>query len=913
MNTDPRRAAAAIASAMAIALAHPGGAGTGPQASVLVKDICTNITTSSDPIGLTVVGDRIVFFAEDYLGEKVWATDGTDGGTVPLAEIPDHAPKTLGVVNGKLLFIVTDLDHGDEFWSTDGSPSGTSRFAVVDHTADVFAAREVTADAAYLIRPAGSGWGLWKADGSSVQLIAIVAPAATPMGSFFLVAVAGTVFFPGDDGVHGLELWHSDGTPAGTGMVADLWPGPKGSNPQASAAAAAGSRLFFVAANDQGCQPWVTDGTGGGTHLVKAFAGGKDCSSAPVGLTAVGTVVLFGADDGGKSAGLWRSDGTEAGTALVTAAVTVERPLGVIGDVLVFSGRDPAHGPELWRTDGTAAGTRLVADLDPGPNGIAQEGQSLASGGKVYLSLVVAPSNDFEPWVTDGTAAGTFRLADINAGEGGSDPIFGATLGATVLFSANDYTHGRELWRTDGTPGSTRLVRDVNAQNNGSAPFDFTAVPGTLLFLTVDCTNGFALWRSDGSGVGTVRLDTFRDLPIRGAGGEFLVRGGDRVFFIADDGLSGTQIWTSDGTAEGTKPFVDLAAGGLANPLYPFWWQGVLYFVATDGAGRLGLWRSDGTQQGTSLVAEMPGNGVSPSPNWIVGLDRRLVLLLCSSTISGAYDLWTSDGTPGGTCLVKASDGRFFLDAGVALPKVLGQAVFFLAYDDIHYHELWRTDGTPEGTAIVSNVLPDTEAFRDASPSGLSVVHGRLVFLASDGVHGWEPWTSDGTPEGTRMVADIVPGSESSNVESTFGFLEGPGDTFYFTASVPGHGRNLWVSDFSQAGTHVVADLLEPPLSLDLLDGHALGPWFFFSFTPVNAGAPDYVYPTYLFVTQGTADTTSEVTGAWPPDIRRTLSRLETFGSCLYFCGGDKLHAQELWKACPPMEHPVRRHVSRAP
>src|SRR4051794_22862914 len=34
------------------------------------------------------------------------------------------------------------------------------------------------------------------------------------------------VFYVANDGVHGSELWSSDGTAAGTAMVADLTPGP---------------------------------------------------------------------------------------------------------------------------------------------------------------------------------------------------------------------------------------------------------------------------------------------------------------------------------------------------------------------------------------------------------------------------------------------------------------------------------------------------------------------------------------------------------------------------------------------------------------------------------------------------------------------------------------------------------------
>jgi ELWxxDGT repeat protein len=40
-------------------------------------------------------------------------------------------------------------------------------------------------------------------------------------------------------------------------------------------------------------------------------------------------------------------------------------------------------------------------------------------------------------------------------------------------------------------------------------------------------------------------------------------------------------------------------------------------------------------------------------------------------------------------------------------------------------------------------------------------VGGKLFFTAGDGVHGRELWTSDGTEAGTVLVKDIKPGKRT--------------------------------------------------------------------------------------------------------------------------------------------------------
>lgn len=77
--------------------------------------------------------------------------------------------------------------------------------------------------------------------------------------------------FAASSGETGSELWRSDGTPAGTFMVADLWAGPSGSSP--ASFALLGDELIFTARVAGVTQLWRSDGSAAGTTEI-ALAGG---------------------------------------------------------------------------------------------------------------------------------------------------------------------------------------------------------------------------------------------------------------------------------------------------------------------------------------------------------------------------------------------------------------------------------------------------------------------------------------------------------------------------------------------------------------------------------------------------------------------------------------------------------------
>src|SRR5262249_36818953 len=191
-----------------------------------------------------------------------------------------------------------------------------------------------------------------------------------------LTNVNGTLFFSAG------ELWKSDGTEAGTVLIKDIFPGgswdytyygnfytPNSSNP--SNLTNVNGTLFFTASDGvHGRELWKSDGTEAGTVLVKDVKPGYT-SSYPSDLTAVNGTLFFSASDAVHGLELWKCPAPPAGAVLVKdifSGSTSSYPsyLTNVNGTLFFSPIDTTHGWELWKSDGTAAGTVLVKDVNPG-------------------------------------------------------------------------------------------------------------------------------------------------------------------------------------------------------------------------------------------------------------------------------------------------------------------------------------------------------------------------------------------------------------------------------------------------------------------------------------------------------------------------------------------------------------------
>jgi trimeric autotransporter adhesin len=411
--------------------------------------------------------------------------------------------------------------------------------------------------------------GLWKSDGtaSGTKLV-------KDIDAFGLTNFGGTLYFVARDATHGAELWKSDGTTAGTKMVKDI--NPWGDSLPGEFTDVNGT-LFFIA-NDccnpepdvidpgHGHELWKSDGTAAGTTLVKDIWPGTP-SSHPRFLTNVDGTLFLHALDGTTGHELWKSDGTAAGTTLVKDIVPGSytwgdwRPFPVsltnVDGTLFFVADEMSTGHELWKSDGTASGTTLVKDITPGPEGSVWSARlyerTLVNVAGTLFFAADDWTNGVELWKSDGTAAGTTLVKDINSASNSSSPSDLVDVGGKAVFNAYDGSHGIEPWASDGTAAGTGLIKDINPGPESSYsyfPGDYprgrpdtrTNVNGTLFFAANNGTVGYELWKSDGTAAGTSFVTDIKPGP-EGSNPGGLTDVNGTLFFQAEDGIHGFELW----------------------------------------------------------------------------------------------------------------------------------------------------------------------------------------------------------------------------------------------------------------------------------------------------------------------------------------------------------------------------------
>lgn len=404
---------------------------------------------------------------------------------------------------------------------------------------------------------------------------------------------------------------------------------------------------------------------------------------------------------------------------------------------------------------------------------------------------------------------------------------------SVYYIATNDGATGNELYKVDEEKGTTTLVKDIN-QNGNSNPEIIATVDNILYFSADDGIHGSELWRTDGTAEETYMVKEINETvdpksgQPAGAGIGFIYQRDGKIYFTAQDGISATNLWVSDGTAEGTKALKEgIAVGSSFEAI-----GDMAFFTANDVVHGQELWKTDFTTEGTVLVKDIyPGDTSSAPQSYKVG--NNILYFAAEDGINGR-EMWRSDGTEAGTYLIKDVDPGSFGQAGALLQY--GDSFLFNGYDSINgaglyktngepdnaelikylyefggvlelndlvyffsrsgpedVYKLWKTDGTTAGTVVVA---PDANTY-DAN--GARIIGSKILFV---GQGDNEFWISDGTSEGTYMLKNINE-SESSSPQITQELADG---RLIFSADDGIHGRENWITDGTTDGTYMLSD-----------------------------------------------------------------------------------------------------------
>lgn len=437
-----------------------------------------------------------------------------------------------------------------------------------------------------------------------------------------------------------------------------------------------------------------------------------------------------------------------------------------VGDAVFFRALDIPSGDELWKSDGTSAGTVRVADICPGPIS-SNPSQLTEAGGVLYFV------EGGGLWKSDGTSEGTVRISEMLS--------LPSVLVAPKLTAVGDtlfLADGLKLWMSDGTvDGTQRLVDFGGHSPSGYWQWNFTAVGSDVLFTICDSGGNCELWRTDRTAAGTERVativppceDGYAD-PDASPGLQAFASSDEMVFFAACVLGGECDLYRTDGTADGTNRIVTFSP---SDGIHDHWAgpqiaviNGGAVFPACDGLTGCELWTSDGTAEGTRLLVDI-SPGVADS---FGERDRGFVhlgnVVLFNATVNGDSGLWSTDGTAVGTVLLSSEAG---------LPSIYADNIAIYMRQNEVVPTLWQTDGTPQGT-MPFPTLPDPTWFPMLSSNAVRI-GGRVLFSGANPARGFQLWALSlaGANSDVSCVSDnslVTSTTTTSTTTSTMEFVQ---------------------------------------------------------------------------------------------------------------------------------------------
>jgi len=458
---------------------------------------------------------------------------------------------------------------------------------------------------------------------------------------------------------------------------------------------------------------------------------------------------------------------------------------------------------------------------------------------------------------------------------------FTARGGAGLHFRAISFTFGLVLSvGALAEPGESRFVPATGEA--GSAPESLVMAGDSLYFAADDGIHGKELWRIDAEGEAHFVGD-FLPGP-EGSQPRSLVAVGDRLAFVGtrysyqfNEPLD--YVWSTGGTAADTDCVLLPVSESKPGDTTLVSVEGKLFGAGTHPkVGRELFCFSGGGA--TDILPGLPG-AIPKEQEYFASIGSKLFFTVQAHSISSRH-LWALDTNPVANASPPEPVMGEDLSADFSIHcKAANGRVWFAGSADENGMELCVTDGTRAGTLLVKDINP---GFADSVPKDFAGHEGIVYFQATDGVHGVELWRTDGTEAGTWMVIDINPGRWDSNPYNMCSI----GSYLLFAATREDEGTELWRTDGTEEGTQLVSDVFPGPRGSNLYQPTAYNGTLLFA-----AEHPEF--GDELWRSDGTAEGTRLVRDIHPGAGKSEPYYLTPFNDRIYFCANDGVHGEEVW------------------
>lgn len=432
-------------------------------------------------------------------------------------------------------------------------------------------------------------------------------------------------------------------------------------------------------------------------------------------------------------------------------------PGGIVGNKLFFIAYD-SKSSELWVSDREIDSTYMIGPVLPGLDGTPNnESHFLVFKDSLLVFTAYFNSNDVNLYSTNGSLEGTQFIKTLAQGRNIMNELVG--FNDKFYFPGYDAAHRTELWESDGSESGTHHLLNTLTGKPARSPINFTNYNNRLWFTSLGQPwyiddDSLKLADSYYPNTSNYSLQLFAGSDTDPAyfiqpylfGQPYNILLNKRLVKVNPD----ASIEVIDTTLKAESNILAYKNQSLiySEKLN----EGLLYIADIKSLNAK-------TGEISVLTSFSVTNSIGINPGWVDGNDN----VFLSINIGGFMELWVTDGSPSGTSKIDFAPGStgqtVYFIADTENGGYLGASgnIFFNAGINGSDQHLWISDGTDSGT---ERIEVDGQPIKFSNYGFHHYANG-IVFIASHPDYGNEIFYSDGTSAGTKLLADVIPGTNS--------------------------------------------------------------------------------------------------------------------------------------------------------